>query len=168
MGLPYPFGIARLRGSTVVVGHRYGLARRYLFSTCAPCRHPTWACGARGWSVEPMDHFSFGPVVSLVQMPRSQLLIVPVGPYVYYRTMSPSFPYGVGVEGMDSKRTVSLVIEHEGSKPRIAVEYPLSPMQLRLIERAARQGMACVPDVLRSEVLDAVEHLDKAASSLGA
>lgn len=69
---------------------------------------------------------------------------------------------------MDSKHTVTLVVEVEGHRPRLAVEYPLSGMQLRLIAQAARKGMQDVPDMLRVQLEEAISHVDRAASSAGA
>jgi hypothetical protein len=64
---------------------------------------------------------------------------------------------------MDTSKNVELVIVYEGNGTPVSVHFPLAPMHVRLIERAARQGLPGVPDVLRDELQPALEWLDRAA-----
>jgi hypothetical protein len=68
---------------------------------------------------------------------------------------------------MDTNTTVELVITHERYSKPISVHYPLTPMQLSLLARAASHGTSDVPELLQDDLQDAIERVSKAATCVG-
>jgi hypothetical protein len=66
-------------------------------------------------------------------------------------------------DNMDTSRTFELVVvfPHKSKSTPQSVNYPLSGTQVALLQRAAEQGMSCVPDNIRDELQAALDSLSR-------